>query len=177
MKPSATKNLQNRAYEKSRSKPDVGSNAIVLVPECDEITLGVKRAPSLQRVPENSFARASERFNKFTMLLTLKFRMVNMKIFVGNLPRSATSDTLRQEFEKFGQVASVDIVKDKFSGESKGFGFVEMPSTTEAQAAISGLSGHEVDGKSLTVNEARPRNDDRRGGNKDPRGGGGYRRS
>jgi RNA recognition motif-containing protein len=111
------------------------------------------------------------------MFLTLYFRMVNMKIFVGNLSRSATPDTLRQVFEKFGQVVSVDIVKDKFSGESKGFGFVEMSSQTEAQAAMSGLSGQEVDGKSLTVNEARPRNDDRRGGNKDRRGGGGYRRS
>ena len=99
-----------------------------------------------------------------------------MKIFVGNLSRSITSDALRQEFEKFGQVASVDIVKDKFSGESKGFGFVEMPSKTEAEAAITGLSGREVDGKSLNVNEARPRNDDRRGGN-DRKGGGGYRRS
>ncbi len=100
-----------------------------------------------------------------------------MKIFVGNLSRSATPDALRQEFEKFGQVVSVDIIKDKFSGESKGFGFVEMPSKTEAQAAISGLSGREVDGKSLNVNEARPRNDDRRGGGNDRRGGGAYRRS
>ncbi|MCI0699120.1 RNA-binding protein [candidate division KSB1 bacterium] len=100
-----------------------------------------------------------------------------MKIFVGNLSRSATPEALRQEFEKFGQVVSVDIIKDKFSGESKGFGFVEMPSKTEAQAAISGLSGREVDGKSLNVNEARPRNDDRRGSGNDRRGGGGYRRS
>jgi RNA recognition motif-containing protein len=111
------------------------------------------------------------------MFLTLYFRMVNMKIFVGNLSRSATPEALRQEFEKFGQVVSVDIVKDKFSGESRGFGFVEMPSKTEAQAAISGLSGREVDGKSLNVNEARPRNDDRRGGGNDRSGGGGYRRS
>jgi RNA recognition motif-containing protein len=110
------------------------------------------------------------------MFLTLYFRKVNMKIFVGNLSRSATTETLRQEFEKFGQVGTVDIIKDKFSGESKGFGFVEMPSKTEAQAAISGLSGREVDGKSLNVNEARPRNDDRRGGSND-RSGGGSRRS
>lgn len=96
-----------------------------------------------------------------------------MKIFVGNLSRTATTDTLRQEFEKFGQVGTVDIIKDKFSGESKGFAFVEMPSKAEAQAAISGLSGREVDGKSLNVNEARPRNDDRRGGSS----GGGSRRS
>jgi RNA recognition motif-containing protein len=100
-----------------------------------------------------------------------------MKIFFGNLSRSATPEALRQEFEKFGQVVSVDIVKDKFSGESRGFGFVEMPSKTEAQAAISGLSGREVDGKSLNVNEARPRNNDRRGGGNDRSGGGGYRRS
>ncbi len=93
-----------------------------------------------------------------------------MKIFVGNLTRSATSEALRQEFEKFGQVSSVDIVKDKFSGESKGFGFVEMPSKAEAEAAISGMSGRDMDGKTLNVNEARPRNDDRRGG-----GGGGRR--
>ncbi|MGI0014095.1 MAG: RNA recognition motif domain-containing protein [Nitrososphaera sp.] len=99
-----------------------------------------------------------------------------MKIFVGNLSRSSTPEALRQEFEKFGQVVSVDIIKDKFSGESKGFGFVEMPSKTEAEAAISGLSGQEVDGKSLNVNEARPRNDDRRGGSNDRKGGGGYRR-
>lgn len=96
-----------------------------------------------------------------------------MKIFVGNLSRTATTDMLRQEFEKFGQVGTVDIIKDKFSGESKGFAFVEMPSKAEAQAAISGLSGREVDGKSLNVNEARPRNDDRRGGSS----GGGSRRS
>lgn len=93
-----------------------------------------------------------------------------MKIFVGNLSRNATTDSLRQEFEKFGKVISVDIIKDKFSGESKGFGFVEMPAKAEAEAAISGMNGREMDGKTLNVNEARPRNDDRRGG-----GGGGRR--
>ncbi|NUO82216.1 RNA-binding protein [candidate division KSB1 bacterium] len=87
-----------------------------------------------------------------------------MKIFVGNLSRNATTDSLRQEFEKFGQVVSVDIIKDKFSGESKGFGFVEMPSKAEAEAAISGMSGRDVDGRTLNVNEARPRNDNRGGG-------------
>ncbi len=96
-----------------------------------------------------------------------------MKIFVGNLARSATTDALRLEFEKFGQVGTVDIIKDKFSGESKGFGFVEMPAKAEAEAAISGMSGQEMDGKTLNVNEARPRNDDRKGGG----GGGGSRRS
>ncbi len=91
-----------------------------------------------------------------------------MKIFVGNLSRRVTQEALQQMFETFGQVASAEIIKDKFSGESKGFGFVEMASKTEAQAAMTGLNGRDMDGKSLTVNEARPRNNDRRGG-----GGGG----
>lgn len=95
-----------------------------------------------------------------------------MKIFVGNLSRNTTTDSLRLEFEKFGKVASVDIIKDKFSGESKGFAFVEMPSKGEAEAAISAMSGRDMDGKTLNVNEARPRTDDRRGGS----GGGGGRR-
>lgn len=93
-----------------------------------------------------------------------------MKIFVGNLSRRATQESLQQLFESFGQVGSVEIIKDKFSGESKGFGFVEMPSKDEAQAAMTGLNGRDLDGKSLTVNEARPRNNDRRGG------GGGFNR-
>jgi RNA recognition motif-containing protein len=94
-----------------------------------------------------------------------------MKIFVGNLSRRATQDALQQLFETFGQVASIEIIRDKFSGESKGFGFVEMPSKSEAQAAMTGLNGRDLDGKALTVNEARPRNNERRGG-----GGGGDRR-
>jgi RNA recognition motif-containing protein len=94
-----------------------------------------------------------------------------MKIFVGNLSRRATQDALQQLFETFGQVASIEIIRDKFSGESKGFGFVEMPSKAEAQAAMTGLNGRDLDGKALTVNEARPRDNDRRGG-----GGGGNRR-
>jgi RNA recognition motif-containing protein len=99
-----------------------------------------------------------------------------MKIFVGNLSRRVTQDALQQLFETFGQVASAEIVKDKFSGESKGFGFVEMPSKSEAQAAMAGLNGREVDGKALTVNEARPRSNDRRGGGGFERRGGGDRR-
>ncbi len=94
-----------------------------------------------------------------------------MKIFVGNLSRQVTQESLQQLFEPFGQVGSVEIIKDKFSGESKGFGFVEMPSKAEADAAMTGLNGRDLDGKALTVNEARPRNNDRRGG------GGGFNRS
>ena len=94
-----------------------------------------------------------------------------MNIYVGNLSFNVTEDDLRQAFEGFGQVASASIIKDKFSGQSKGFGFVEMPSADEAKAAISGMNGKEMKGRTLNVNEARPRTDDRRGG-----GGGGGRR-
>jgi RNA recognition motif-containing protein len=95
-----------------------------------------------------------------------------MNIYVGNLSYSVTEDDLRQAFEAFGQVASVSIIKDKFSNQSKGFGFVEMPSQEEAQAAISGMNGKDIKGRAMNVNEARPRTDDRRGGG----GGGGGRR-
>lgn len=87
-----------------------------------------------------------------------------MNIYVGNLLREATEDDLRQAFEAFGQVTSVKIITDKFTGDSRGFGFVEMPNSTEAQSAISGLDGKDLKGSTLKVNEARPRRDDRRGG-------------
>jgi RNA recognition motif-containing protein len=93
-----------------------------------------------------------------------------MNIYVGNLSYSVTEDDLKQAFEAFGQVASVSIIKDKFSNQSKGFGFVEMPSQEEAQAAITGMNGKELKGRAMNVNEAPPRTDDRRGG-----GGGGRR--
>jgi RNA recognition motif-containing protein len=82
---------------------------------------------------------------------------------------------LKTAFEAFGQVTSASIIKDKFSGQSKGFGFVEMPSKEEAQAAITGMNGKEMKGRTLNVNEARPRTDDRRGGGGG--GGGGARRT
>jgi cold-inducible RNA-binding protein len=92
-----------------------------------------------------------------------------MNIYVGNLSREVTEDELRTEFEVFGKVASLTIIKDRISGESRGFGFVEMPDKVEAQAAINSLNGKEMKGRTLTVNEGRPKTDDRRGG----RGGGG----
>ena len=95
-----------------------------------------------------------------------------MNIYVGNLSYSVTEDDLRQAFEAFGQVASVSIIKDKFSNQSKGFGFVEMPTQEEAQAAISGMNGKELKGRAMNVNEARPRTDDRRGGGGGRRPGG-----
>jgi RNA recognition motif-containing protein len=100
-----------------------------------------------------------------------------MNIYVGNLSYEASEDDLRQAFEAFGQVTSANIIKDKYSNESKGFGFVEMPSKTEAQSAIEGLNGTDLKGKTLNVNEARPRKDNRGGGGHKGRGhGGGGRR-
>lgn len=93
-----------------------------------------------------------------------------MNIYVGNLSYKINEDDLRSAFEAFGQVESAAIIKDKYSGQSKGFGFVEMPSAEEAQSAISSLNGKELKGRPIKVNEARPRSDNRRG-----RGGGGGR--
>ena len=93
-----------------------------------------------------------------------------MNIYVGNLSYSVTEEELQQAFAAFGQVASTSIIKDQFSGRSKGFGFVEMPVQEEAQAAIAGMNGKMMGDRALNVNEARPRADNRRdGGN---RGGG-----
>jgi len=94
-----------------------------------------------------------------------------MKIYVGNLSYQATEDELRSAFEPFGEVESASVIKDKFSGESKGFGFVEMPSRSEGEAAIEGLNGKDMRGRALNVSEARPRPDRPRGGGR--RGGGG----
>ena len=89
------------------------------------------------------------------------------KLYVGNLSYSVNSSDLDQLFSQFGTVQSSQVIQDRETGRSKGFGFVEMNSDAEAQAAIDGLHDHEHDGRRLTVNEARPRED--RGG-----GGGGY---
>lgn len=87
-----------------------------------------------------------------------------MNIYVGNLSRETTSDGLQEAFEAFGRVESAQCVKDKFTGENRGFGFVEMPSNEEARAAIEGMNGKEFMGRTLNVNEARPRRDRRDGG-------------
>ena len=96
-----------------------------------------------------------------------------MNIYVGNLSYSVTEHELRLAFESFGQVESVNIIKDRGSGHSKGFGFVEMPSAEEARSAINDLNGKELKGKTLNVNEARPRTERHGGGG--GRGGGGRR--
>ncbi len=89
-----------------------------------------------------------------------------MNIYVGNLSRDAVDEDLRPAFEVFGQVASVNVIMNKFTDVSRGFGFVEMPTETEAQAAIKGLNGKEFMGQTLNVDEARPRPEDSRGGGK-----------
>ena len=80
-----------------------------------------------------------------------------MNLYVGNLPYRLTEDQLRQAFEEFGEVASCTIIMDRTTGQSKGFGFVEMPNDNEAKAAIAGLNGRELQGRKINVNEARPR--------------------
>jgi len=93
-----------------------------------------------------------------------------MNIYVGNLAYRTDDESLRQAFAQFGEVSRVNVIKDKFSGESRGFGFVEMPNDDEARTAMEALNGKDLDGRALNVNEARPRED--RGG-----GGGGGRRN
>ena len=97
-----------------------------------------------------------------------------MKIYVGNLSYDVTEEELRQEFLAFGQVESVNIITDKYSGRPKGFGFVEMPSVSEGQAAITALHGKTLKDRMLNVNAARPRTDNRSGGSYGDRRGGGY---
>ena len=97
-----------------------------------------------------------------------------MKLYVGNLSYSVTDEDLRQAFGAYGQVASAEAVKDRYSGQSKGFGFVEMPSQDEANAAMQALNGTDLKGRSINVNEARPRaGGPGGGGGRDRRGGGG----
>jgi len=87
-----------------------------------------------------------------------------MNIFIGNLSRQVTEADLREAFEAFGTVASANVIKDKFTGESRGFGFVEMAEQTEAQAAITGLNSKDLKGRTLNVQEAKPRTEGGGGG-------------
>lgn len=99
-----------------------------------------------------------------------------MNLYVGNLSREVNEEDLKAAFGAFGQVTSAAVIKDKFSGESRGFGFVEMASKEEAEKAIAELNGTDIKGRSISVNEARPRTDDRRGGGAGGGAGGGGRR-
>jgi len=82
-----------------------------------------------------------------------------MNLYVGNLNWQTTEADLQAAFEAFGQVTSVTIIKDKYTGQSRGFGFVEMAEDSEGQAAIDGLNGKELDGRTLRIDRARPRDD------------------
>lgn len=95
-----------------------------------------------------------------------------MNIHVGNLAYNVTEEDLKKAFEVYGQVATASVIKDRYTNLSKGFGFVEMPDKAEAQAAMRGLNGKDLNGRTLTVNEAHPRVDK----NRDGFGGGGGRR-
>ena len=100
-----------------------------------------------------------------------------MNIYLGNLSYSATENTLRELFEGFGQVTTTKIITDKFTGSSRGFGFVEMPNEDEAQKAIAELNGKDFQGRKMVVNESRPReNTGRDNNNRAPRREGGYSR-
>ncbi|MCU0832884.1 MAG: RNA-binding protein [Chromatiaceae bacterium] len=90
-----------------------------------------------------------------------------MNIYVGNLPYSVTDADLRETFSRFGEVSQVNLISDRFTGESKGFGFVEMSSNAQADAAIKALNGTDMKGRNITVNQAKPKSD------RPARGGGG----
>jgi cold-inducible RNA-binding protein len=98
-----------------------------------------------------------------------------MNIYVGNVAPAATDNEIRAIFEEFGEVTSAKLIKDRFSNEPRGFGFVEMPAKNEAINAINGANGRELHGQQITVNEARPKTESNRGGggNRGGYGGGG----
>jgi RNA recognition motif-containing protein len=108
--------------------------------------------------------------------------VMSMKLYVGNISFNTSNQDLNDIFGEFGAVESANVVEDRETGRSRGFGFVEMSSKTEGEAAISALNGKEVDGRELKVNEAKPREDrgfgggggGGRGGNRGGGGGGGY---
>lgn len=100
-----------------------------------------------------------------------------MKLYVGSLAYNVTQQELQAFFEQQGEVTSAVVIKDRETGQSKGFGFVEMADNTEGQNAIKALNGKELGGRSIIVNEARPQEDRRPSGGGGGGGGGGYRRS
>jgi RNA recognition motif-containing protein len=87
-----------------------------------------------------------------------------MNIYVGNLSNTVNESDLRETFQAFGEVTTASVIKDKFSGESRGFGFIEMPNRGEAEKAISMVNGRDLKGRTAKVNEAKPRTDSPRSG-------------
>jgi len=106
-----------------------------------------------------------------------KVKTVSKKLYVGNLSFGVTEGQLQEMFAPYGSVQLAQLITDRDTGRSKGFGFVEMGNDQEAQAAISGMNGQMVDGRALTVNEAKPKTDRPRTGGYGGGGGGGYSRS
>jgi RNA recognition motif-containing protein len=100
-----------------------------------------------------------------------------MNIYVGNISHELTEEEINEAFSSYGQLSSVRIIKDRYTGESRGFAFVEMPEKTEAEAAIAGLNGKELKGRTLNVNEARPRTEGFIGGARGRSGAPSYGRS
>jgi RNA recognition motif-containing protein len=101
-----------------------------------------------------------------------------MNIYVGNISSQLTEEELKEAFVAYGEISSVKLIKDKYTGEPRGFGFVEMPEKSEAEAAIASLNGKELKGKTLNVNEARPRREGfRNGGSRGRSGASSYGRS
>jgi len=98
-----------------------------------------------------------------------------MNIYIGNLSYDTTEDELRQAFEEYGEVSTVNVISDKYTGKPRGFAFVEMSGKDEASAAIEGLNGRELNGREMNVNEAKPRTNS--GGGNRGGGRGGYRKS
>lgn len=114
--------------------------------------------------------RSQANSNSLIRVAAIAEDCMNKKLYVGNLAYSVTSSDLEQMFSSHGQIRSAEVIMDRASGRSKGFGFVEMETDEEAQAAIAAMNGQQHEGRALTVNEAKPR-EDRSGG-----GGGGYNR-
>jgi RNA recognition motif-containing protein len=110
------------------------------------------------------FTRLEQELFRLRKRKKLKKRRMMMNIYVGNLSYDATDATIREAFESFGEVTSARVIKDKYTGQSRGFGFVEMPAPSQAQTAIKSLNGKELQGKPLNVNEARARADQGRTG-------------
>lgn len=92
-----------------------------------------------------------------------------MNMYVGNLAYTVTEEDLTEIFSEFGEIASINIIKDRYSGQSKGFGFVEMPDNSEADKAIKALNGSQLKGRDIKVNQARPKSKRERGSRRPPR--------
>ena len=113
-----------------------------------------KRVRGLPAIPHRPFLSLSYLSGQYHYLMEV---VVNQKIYVGNLPYSTTDQELQDLFANHGNVQSASVVTDRYTGRSRGFGFVEMESAEEAQQAISALNGTDYGGRNLVVNEARPK--------------------